>query len=75
MTHILSPGRYELRKVGDVAESTRVTAAAAYQMRLWPKDWCPEDCSDLLETYVSDDTEHKVNNIVLIENDRVSIFS
>ena len=36
-------------------ESTRVTTGAAYQMRLWPEDWCPEDCSDLLETYVFDD--------------------
>ena len=53
-------------------ESTRVTTAAAYQMRLQPEDWCPEDCSDFLETYVSDNTEYKVNNIFLIKNDRVS---
>jgi hypothetical protein len=63
ITAVLSPNRYELRRVGDVADSTRVTSAAACQMRLWAKEWCPDDCADLLESYstATEDTSQVIS--------------
>ncbi|KAJ8913306.1 hypothetical protein NQ315_010973 [Exocentrus adspersus] len=63
ITAILSTNRYELRRVGDVAESTRVTAAAACQMRIWAQEWSPEDCADVLESYITENAEERTNNV------------
>ncbi|KAL1488447.1 hypothetical protein ABEB36_014918 [Hypothenemus hampei] len=49
-----SPNRYDLRRVGDLAESTKITSAAGYQLRLCDKEWSPEECSEMLESYELD---------------------
>lgn len=60
VTNVLPCHRYELRKVGDVTESTKITSAAAHQMKLWTKEWCPEDCADVLESYMASSESSEV---------------
>lgn len=47
----VSPSRYQLRRVMDTAESSRLTSAAASQLRLWSKCWTPEECQFLLSDF------------------------
>lgn len=58
VTKGLPHSRYELRRVGDVSGSTiiRTTVAIPSQIRLWTKEWFPDDCEKILESYFDNDT-------------------
>ncbi|VEN56960.1 unnamed protein product [Callosobruchus maculatus] len=60
ITQKLPNSRYELRRVDDVSESIRTTVAVPSQMRLWIKEWVPDDCAEILDSYL--DTSETVKN-------------
>lgn len=60
ITKKLPNSRYELRRVDDVSESIRMTVAVPSQMRLWTKEWFPNECAEILESYFDMDENVKV---------------